>query len=117
MRCGDFADRSDSTRSRRMHRRRDVALRFGDELTFQHHLADQHDRSRRLPDMLLQGDVQALGQGEFAQRRIGCRALVVVRMDAPAGGFQVVQELLDQSHDALLRRPPLPAWARPSVAA
>jgi hypothetical protein len=62
MRRGDFADGADPSRGRRMHRRRDVALRFGDQLTLAHRLPDQHHRPCRATDMLLQRYIEEFGQ-------------------------------------------------------
>jgi hypothetical protein len=41
-----------------MHRRRDVALRFGDQLALEHVLPDQHDWPRRAAHMLLHRHVE-----------------------------------------------------------
>ena len=59
-----------------MHGRGNAALRFGDQLAFQHLLTDQHHRAGRLPDVLQQRHVKPRRQGQGTQRRI-CGALYV----------------------------------------
>ena len=91
MRRGDLADGDDPARCRRMHGRGNAALRFGDQLAFQHLLTDQHHRAGRLPDVLQQRHVKPRRQGQGTQRRIGGRALVIVRMHTPTRGSEYPQ--------------------------
>ena len=102
MRRGDFGHGGDGARSRRVDRRRDHALRLGDQFALFHLLADQHDRPRRAAEMLLQRQVEPRRHRHDAHRLIGSRPLVVVRMHAPVVAEEVPEEV-HESHVDLTR--------------
>jgi hypothetical protein len=79
-----------------MHRRRDVALRFSDQLALEDVLPDQHYWPRRAANMLLHRDVEQRRQRQRAQWRVGRRQLAVVRVYAP--GRVVAENLLEDAH-------------------
>jgi hypothetical protein len=101
MRSGHFGDGGDGAGHRGVDRRRDVALRLGQQLPLENLLADQDHRPRGATHMLLQGHMDACRLRQHAQRNVGRGALVVVGMHAPA---RFLEEAFDQSHGDSFRR-------------
>ena len=92
---GDFDNGDDHAGHRGVNGGGNIALGLGQDLALQDLLPDHHDGPRGAAHMLVQGHVDALRWRQLAKRHIGGRALVVVRMNAPA---RFLENALEKSH-------------------